>query len=216
MFSRGPEQHGTGSLALAFSLRPLHVRVLLLLLAALLSLALGAVLRSPLHLFEEQVGALGWTLAPNTEPEQRVSVVAIDEKSIAQLGAWPWPRQTLAQLSTALQDYGVQLQLYDMNFPEAKEGDAEFIQALGATTAVLSQALSLNSDQAVRAGVLSHPLSGVACTAQSASASGYIGNDASFAAIAAGHMAPLVDGDGGVRQVPAYICVDGAAYPALA
>jgi CHASE2 domain-containing sensor protein len=216
MFKRNSEPGMQGRLALVFSLRPLQARVLLLALAAMVSLLLTFVLSRPLQVFEAQVGALGWTLSPDTAPEQRVSIVAIDEKSIKQLGAWPWSRQTFARLSDALHGYGVQLQLYDVVFPEAKEGDADFVQALGAGNAVLSQVPTLASDQMVRTGTMSHPLSGIACNARSAHAAGYIANDDAFAAIPKGHIALRVDSDGGARQVPAYICVDGAAYPALA
>src|SRR5690606_12230417 len=148
--------------------------------------------------------------------EQRVSVIAIDEKSVEQLGSWPWPRENMGRLSAALNDYGVQLQLYDIVFPEAREGDAEFIAALSAGNAVLSQVPVLGSDQVVRTGALSHALTGVGCNAQDARSSSFIANNQAFASIPKGHIALNVDGDGAVRQVPAYVCVDGAAYPALA
>jgi CHASE2 domain-containing sensor protein/class 3 adenylate cyclase len=216
MPTRNSESGMHGGLALVFSLRPLQARVLLLLLAAVASLLLTTVLNRPLQVFEAQVGALGWTLSPDTTPEQRVSIVAIDEKSIEQFGAWPWSRQTMARLSEALRGYGVQLQLYDIVFPEPKEGDDGFIQALGAGNAVLSQVPTLGSDQRVRTGTMTHALSGLACNAQSPGATGYIANNEAFAAIPKGQIALQVDSDGAVRRVPAYVCVDGAAYPALA
>jgi CHASE2 domain-containing sensor protein/class 3 adenylate cyclase len=216
MFKRGVEPGTHGGLALVFSLRPLQARLLLLALAAVLSLLLTAVLSRPLQVFEAQVGALGWTLFPDTTPEQRVSIIGIDEKSIEQFGAWPWSRQTMTRLSEALTGYGVQTQLYDIVFPEPKEGDAEFVRALGAGNAVLAQVPTLASDQMIRTGTMSHPLSGLACNAQSARAAGYIGNDVAFAGIPKGHITLRVDNDGGARQIPAYICVDDAAYPALA
>src|SRR5690606_26619034 len=216
MSKRGSETGLQGGLALVFSLRPLHARLLLLAVALVVSLVFTLVLRGPLHVFEEQVGALGWTIAPDAEPEQRVSVIAIEEKSVEQLGSWPWPRETMGRLSAALNDYGGQLQLYDIVFPEARAGDAELIAALSAGNAVLPQAPVLGSDQVVRTGALSHSLTGVGCSAQDARSSSFIANNQAFASIPKGHIALNVDGDGAVRQVPAYVCVDGAAYPALA
>jgi Predicted transmembrane sensor domain len=216
MSSRGPEHNMHGSLALVFSLRPLHARVLLLVLAAVVSVLLTTFLNRPLTVLEEQVGAWGWTLSPDTQLEERVSVIAIDEKSVEQLGAWPWSRETMARLSEALTSYGVQLQLYDIVFPEAREGDERFLAALGNGSAVLSQVPVLGSDQVVRTGAMTHALSGISCNAQGARATSYIANNAAYAGIPKGHIALGVDGDGAVREVPAYVCVDGAAYPALA
>ena len=45
------------------------------------------------NLLEERLGALGWTAAPDISDEERIVIVAIDERSIADVGPWPWPRQ---------------------------------------------------------------------------------------------------------------------------
>ena len=92
-------------------LRPIYARLLLLGLAAIITLMLIFSFRGGLATFEQQVGALGWRLSPNTSIEERINIVAIDEKSIAELGPWPWPRATMARLAGALTQAGVQLQL---------------------------------------------------------------------------------------------------------
>ncbi|MGA0807090.1 MAG: CHASE2 domain-containing protein, partial [Pseudohongiellaceae bacterium] len=46
-------------------------------------------------------------------------------------------------------------------------------------------------------------------------AGSFIANHSGFAGIAKGHIAPVLDADGAVRKVPALICVNDAAYPAL-
>jgi CHASE2 domain-containing sensor protein len=206
-----------GSLAtLALNLKPLHARLVLLGLAAVLTLLFLLVFSSSLRTFEDQVGALGWRLNPGTQLEERINVVAIDEKSLAQLGPWPWPRETVARLSSALTEAGVDLQLYDIVFDAQKAGDAELLDALQATNAVLSQVPGMQSDQTERLGVITHPLSGIACTASSNVAQGYIANEARFAPVAKGHITPVTAADGALRHVPAYICIDGQPYPALA
>jgi len=203
-------------LALTFNLRPVQARVLLLGLAALVTLLLCLLFGSSLQTFEEQVGAMGWRLNPDTRLEERINIVAIDEKSLEQLGPWPWPRETMAQLSEALSAADVQLQLYDIVFPEPNTGDERLHKALSAGNAVLSQVPVLQSNQPIRTGLMTHPLAGLACTPAMNNAQGYVANAPGFAGIAKGHITPLVAADGAVRSVPAYICVDGQPYPALA
>ena len=91
--------------------------LLILVLAAVVSGALMLMLNSPLTTLEERLGALGWTLSPNTALEQRITLVTIDEKSLAAVGPWPWPREQLARLVNAIDAAGAQLQLHDIVYP---------------------------------------------------------------------------------------------------
>lgn len=207
---------GQGELAQFFSARPAQVRILLLAVAGVFTLGLVLVFGTGLKTFEDQVGALGWRISPDTRLEERIGIVAIDEKSLEQLGPWPWPRETLARLAEALTNAGVQLQIYDIVFPEAKEGDAALLEALQQSGAVLAQVPVLQSAQNIRTGNLTHPLSGIQCAAGYNTAQSFVANAPGFAAIPTGHITPLVADDGAVRQVPAFICVDGQPYPALA
>jgi adenylate cyclase len=45
-------------------------------------------------------------------------IVAIDEKSLSELGRWPWPRTTLARLVDALKGYGAKAVGFDIVFAE--------------------------------------------------------------------------------------------------
>jgi adenylate cyclase len=92
------------SQALAFLLRlvPFSARLLLLAFAGVLTALIVSVFKDSLDTVEESVGALGWTLNAETALEQRISIIAIDEKSLAQEGPWPWSRDTMARLVTAL------------------------------------------------------------------------------------------------------------------
>lgn len=47
-----------------------------------------------------------------------VAIVDIDEKSLADLGQWPWPRTQIAQLLSALRDQGAVVAGFDVVFPE--------------------------------------------------------------------------------------------------
>ena len=207
------------SQTLAYLLRlvPFGARLMLLAFAGVLTAVVMLVFTNSLDTVEESVGSLGWTLNAETATEERITIVAIDEQSVAQEGPWPWPRDTMARLVSSLNDAGVQLQLHDIVFPESAPGDDALAQALQAAPgAVLAQLPVLESGQTLRAGVLSHAVSGVSCSASLSNTSNYLANNASFASIPKGHIATIVSSDGAVRKIPALICVDGSAYPALA
>ena len=54
-----------------------------------------------------------------------IAIAAIDEKSVAELGHWPWPRSVEARLSNALRDYQAAVVGYDVLFSESDEDDAQ-------------------------------------------------------------------------------------------
>ena len=206
------------SSGLAFLLRlvPVNARLVMLALAAAVTALIVTVFDDSLETLQENLGALGWTLNPDTALEQRLSIIAIDEKSVAQEGPWPWPRDTMARLVTALNEAGVALQLHDIVFPESAVGDDALASALQAAPgAVLAQVPVLNSDQTLRTGDLTHAVTGVSCTSGVPSTSNYIANNSSFSNIPKGHITPIVSADGAIRKMPGLICVDGQAYPAL-
>ncbi len=61
-----------------------------------------------------------------------VAVIAIDEHSLEQLGQWPWPRSTHAELIRRLGAAGVRTIVFDVLFPEPSPGDEELAQAMQA------------------------------------------------------------------------------------
>jgi adenylate cyclase len=208
-------------LIFALRLAPLHGRLLMLALAAIVTAVLLTLISAGFKTLEERLGAQGWVLTGDDTPEERINIVAIDEKSLAEVGPWPWSRDVMARLVRVLDEAGVQLQLLDIVYPEVRPGDDAFIAALqSAHGAVLAQVPVLQSDQQVKTGAMTHPLSGVSCSAGGSdslsTASSYIASHSGFATIPKGHITPLVANDGSVRHVPAFICVDNQAYPALA
>jgi len=198
--------------SLTFSL-PLVSRMLMLGAAAVVTLILFALFGDSLQTLEEDFGTLGWTLHPEDAPEQRITIVAIDERSIAREG-WPFPQESMARLVTTLNEAGVRQQLHDIVYPAAQPA---LIAALAsAHGAVLGQFPILDAQQSVRRGLLTHSLTGLSCGPEIPVAGSFVGNHRQFASIPTGHTATIVAPDGAVRQVPAVVCVDGSAYPALA
>ena len=63
-------------------------------------------------------------------PPQDIVIVAIDEASLNELGRWPWPRRTHAQLVRGLSAAGARVIALDIIFSEADSSDPKGDQAL--------------------------------------------------------------------------------------
>lgn len=83
------------------------------------------------------------------EPRQSVVIVDIDEKSIAELGHWPWPRDTMASLvDTLFDEYGVRVLGVDIVFAEAYDQSAlKVIDSLQAQLPELTDSQKLMFEQ---------------------------------------------------------------------
>ncbi len=83
-----------------------------------------------------------------------IAIAAVDDKSIAQLGQWPWPRVVLARLVDALKDYKVKVIGFDALFSEADKSDvarAEISQKLaqrGLSEDSIREVLGPSNDEA--------------------------------------------------------------------
>ena len=196
----------------------------MLAIALVLTLLLGFGFNSTLTTVQERLGALGWTLSPDQSLEQRIIIVDIDERSMAEIGAWPWPREVLADLTRIIDEAGAQLQIHDIAYPESTPADAEFAAALEqARGVVLAHNLVIQSEQTVQAGLLTHSLQGINCAAGVTgvgdvafpATQNYISANGAFSNVAKGHITPIISNDGAVTKTPAAICIDGEAYPAL-
>ncbi len=197
---------------------PWAYKLLGVLLASLSVLALGIWTPQTFQSFDEKSDALTWNLNHAAQPERRVVIVDIDEKSIQALGSWPWSRQTMAKLVDSLNDYGVGLKVFDVVMPDAKEGDDALIKSLrfGAPS-IGGQIFSIDPKVQVSGGVLAGADATAPCAASTQNAYGFLGNASAVAGAfdAVGHLTPVIDPDGAVRRVPAWVCFDGQSYPAL-
>ena len=152
--------------------------------------------------------------------ERRTVIIELDEASLARVGAWPWPRETMARLVDALQEQGAAVQLLDVVFPEGRAGDDVLAAALARHPVYVGQILALEPD-AARVGTLSGALPGLSCAGGVFPvAGGYVANADSVLAAAgargAGHITPALDPDGSVRRIAPVLCHQQRAYPALA
>lgn len=197
-------------------LRPATLRALAVLLAASVVVVLTATLPGLHHNLEDSSGDPLWRLASQgaASTESRVVVVDIDEGSLARYGAWPWSRERVAALSEALHRQGARVQLMDIVFPEARDGDKSLAQAQSQYALHVGQIFDLSPD-GNRVGVLSGVLDGTPCQGHFPVAGGYVANTAELAR-SAGHITPVFDADGSVRRIAPVLCHQQRAYPALA
>jgi adenylate cyclase len=93
-----------------------------------------------------------------------IAIAAVDDKSIAQLGQWPWPRAVLAQLVNALKDYKVKVVGFDAIFSEADKSDvsrgeiSQKLAQLGLTEKSIRDTLGPSNDEAFAAAMKSQGL----------------------------------------------------------
>jgi adenylate cyclase len=87
---------------------------------ALLALLLGLyVMDVPLlDVIELKTYDMRLHLTPPANPEPAVAIVAIDEKSLAAQGRWPWSRATMARLVERLDALGARVIAFDVFFSE--------------------------------------------------------------------------------------------------
>ncbi|MDB5872309.1 MAG: cyaA [Ramlibacter sp.] len=200
-------------------LRPWRMRAFAVAAAAVAWLGFLFFAPTALHQADERATDLVWQLSGDSQPERRVVVVDIDDASLQRIGPWPWPRQTQAKLVNALREQGAALQLYDVVFPDARQGTAELAAAIAAADAtapvVLAQVFALNHESRQTAGQLAGALPGDACLSPAAPATGYVANVGGLGS-RAGHITPRLDPDGAVRRIPAVVCYGQRNYPALA
>ena len=76
--------------------------------------ALMLVLGSSFSSIEERAGSLPWLVAPDNTLEERITIVSIDERSLAEVGPWPWSWDLIAELVEKINNAGAQLQIHDI------------------------------------------------------------------------------------------------------
>jgi adenylate cyclase len=76
-----------------------------------------------------------YNLRSTPHPTGEVVIAAVDDKSIAELGRWPWPRSVEARLVHALRGYHVAVIGFDMLFSERDSADVQRKAILGQLSA---------------------------------------------------------------------------------
>ena len=148
-----------------------------------LSLTLAALAWALLHWagapalaqFEERAADLVWRLSADRRDERRLIVVDVDERSLHEIGPWPWPRATQARLMDQLVALGARQQIFDIVFTDPRPDDAALARAVRQHRPVLAQVFALEQGGQPSAGQLSGALDWPSCPAPFGNASGYYG-----------------------------------------
>lgn len=125
-----------------------------------------------LNSLKQRMEFIAYDLRLNTtlrhkDVDRRIVIVDIDEKSLAQQGRWPWPRDKIAALTKKLYDSGVVVIGYDIFFSEPERNPAvEIISRLKPLTHQDSQLIGnlqqltpeFNNDRKLAATLAGHDL----------------------------------------------------------
>lgn len=192
-------------------------RGLVLLASAVVALAPGFFWPAGVAGIEDRVGDAYWQLSASTRTERRIVLVDIDERSLREVGPWPWPRATLASLVDEVRAAGAEVQVLDIVLAEARQDDPQLKASIGAAGPVIAQLFSLDPQVVPEVGQVVGGQDG-GCDAFTPRAFGYYGLAPTLAdaRLLSGHITPRVDADGVIRHLPARICHEGRAHPALA
>jgi adenylate cyclase len=186
-----------------------------LVLAALVWSCVWVLACGVLDQIQERVGDLVWRQTADRQPERRIVVVDIDERSLREVGSWPWPREQQARLLDLIAAAGASQQILDIVFADSRPGDAVLAKALQRHRPVMAQVFALEQGGQTSVGQLAGALDWASCPPPFVEASGYLANAPALLPAPAGHITPRISADGLVRHQPAVICHRDGSYPAL-
>lgn len=184
-------------------------------LAALVWSCVWVLAGGVLDQIQERVGDLVWRQTADRQPERRIVVVDIDERSLREVGSWPWPREQQARLLDLIAAAGASQQILDIVFADSRPGDAVLAKALQRHRPVMAQVFALEQGGQTSVGQLAGALDWASCPPPFVEASGYLANAPALLPAPAGHITPRISADGLVRHQPAVICHRDGSYPAL-
>jgi adenylate cyclase len=168
---------------------------------------------------------------PVRPPSDRIVIIDVDERSLASVGQWPWRRDVIGKLVSALRDMRAAAVALDIVFaePDRFEGqgvtpDDALAAALRGGRVVLGYAMTFDGTHRMAKTCVHHPV-GLAVVQPPDeqvgepffNATGAVCNldVLSQAAAASGFLNAAPDPDGILRRVPLLVEYDGIVYPAL-
>jgi adenylate cyclase len=104
-----------------------------------------------LEILEDKMYDLRFKIMGPTKAPDNIVIAAIDEKSIEELGRWPWGRDRIAQLLSKLTETEAELVVFDIFMPESEKHDIILAQALkDAGNVLLPLVFSFDTSQTAR------------------------------------------------------------------
>ena len=130
--------------------------------------------------------------------DERIVIVAIDDRSLAELGQWPWDRQVHADMVDRLTAARARAVAYDVLFTESAPDDAQLAAALARSGLVQLPELIDAEGENGSPWRLRPPVAQL-----------------SGSAAALGHVNLTVDGDGVIRRIPLFMQSGDRIWPHL-
>jgi adenylate cyclase len=168
------------------------------------------------------------------EPPTHVTLAAVDERSLADIGRWPWSRATMASLTHALSAAGARVIAFDVFFAERESpaADQAFARELRqAGNAVLGTVFLMRADEAryldadalhaarraIEPQAIEHVAGELGPVYRAPDPQGVLANlpELQSAAARTGHVNVDVDPDGVVRRVALVQRADGRFFPSF-
>ena len=133
------------------------------------------------------------------QPSPNIGIIAIDDKSIAELGRYPWSRDNYARLLDRLAAAKVKAVIFDAFFPERENTAHDRLFAAATKRAgIVVLGVAFDFDKNGRVTTITRSLPEI-----------------ERGAIGIGHINQLPDEDGVIRRIPLLIEKDGKQIPSL-
>ncbi len=81
-------------------------------------------------LLENKTIDFRFTLRGSRVPQAPIKLITVDEKSLKEIGQWPWPRAIHAKIIRLLKEAGVKYIFYDVFFPEPERTQEKMLAQL--------------------------------------------------------------------------------------
>ena len=196
------------------------IRALLCIAACAISLSVEIIRPQSISRLEEGLRDEFLRIAATASADSRVAIIDIDERSLSELGPWPWSRGKIADLLEALfGTYGIRAAGIDIVFPESadREGD-ERLASIAAHAPVAFAQIFDYSDRRPPLRIGS-PVATPMPEPESLplKAYGYIANYSGLADTArcVGNIGYFPDADGVLRRLVWATAYSGNVYPTL-
>jgi adenylate cyclase len=198
--------------------------------ATLAATLLAAVSPSAFSLLDLRIGDVMLRASNRHDPSTAIAIAAIDERSLAEVGQWPWPRDILARLIDAIRGLGARVVAVDILLAEPdrfeRPTDAAFAAVVARGGVVVSYAFTFDDGAKSANDCILHPIhpavidsrDGRSPVDQLFQATGVVCSlpDFSRSAGSSGFLNATPDRDGLLRRIPLLIEFEGAIYPSLA
>lgn len=201
-------------------LSPLLIRIAIVFLACCLAIFLEWQRPELVNRFDEGLRDAFLRLTADSTPENRITVIDINEESIAEIGPWPWSREHVADLVEILfASYNARAVGLDIVFPEHGDPAGDARLAALAVNAPLTLAQIFDYTPRSQSLLLGVPAGGqpVSAAAFPVAAHGYIANHRGLeGARCVGNIGYSPDSDGILRRIPALTRFQQKDYPDFA